>query len=218
MLDYIEKLKLDDPEVSQKKGKLIQITKEKEKFYSINIMDIIKFKINQKIITAIRTIVSSNNTLKNVSEIKIFFDGGCSNKERLGFFGCSFYFNDFSLFQIAGNIGPHNTNNTSEYFGLIISLIFLDLLQIKDFNIGVVKIFSDSELVCRQVQGKYKINTPHIIILNSIVMALQKKFYMNNDKGIIINYTHVLREFNEEADKLANIGKTFENNCLVVNY
>jgi ribonuclease HI len=218
LLDYIEKLKLNDPEVSQKKGQLIQITREKEKFYSINIMDIMKFKIDQKIITSIRNIVFSNNTLKNVSEIKIFFDGGCANKERLGFFGCSFYFNDHSLFQIAGNIGPNNTNNTSEYFGLIILLIFLDLLKIKDFNIGIVKIFTDSELVCRQVQGKYKINTPHIIILNSIVMALQKKIHISNNTGIRINITHVLREFNEEADKLANIGKTFENNCFVVNY
>jgi ribonuclease HI len=181
-------------------------------------MDMMKFKIDRKIITSIRTIISSNDSFKNISMIKIFFDGGCANKERLGFFGCSFYLNDQKLFQIAGNIGPDNTNNTSEYFGLIMSLIFLNLLRIKDFKIGSVKIFSDSELVCRQVQGRYKINTPHIIILNSLVKAMLRKFHVSTGSGVRIDVSHVMREFNEEADKLANIGKTFENNCFVVNY
>lgn len=171
----------------------------------------IKFKIDQKILNSIRKNLESFNFSKNF-QMKIYFDGGCANKDRLGFFGCSFYINDQNLIQLAGNIGPNNTNNTSEYFGLVISLIFLDLLRIKDFKISNVKIFSDSELVCRQVQGRYKINTPHILILNSIVKNILKKF----ETKIEIN--HVLREFNEEADKLANIGKTFENNCFVVNY
>ena len=188
---------------------MVEIRKEKEKIYTINILNLVKFQVEQGIITSVRNILSSNST---ISYVKIFFDGGCATKDRLGVFGCSFYLNDKKLFQIAGNIGPNNTSNTSEYFGLVMAIIFLDLLQIKDFNIVKVKIFSDSELVCRQVQGIYNINTPHILILNLIVKSILKKFQCK------IEIEHILRKFNEEADRLANTGKTLENNCFVVNY
>jgi ribonuclease HI len=55
----------------------------------------------------------------------------------------------------------------------------------------------DSELVVRQMQGRYKIKEPSLQELAKIVVKLQKHF-------TDVHFTHVRRELNREADKLVN--------------
>lgn len=80
------------------------------------------------------------------------------------------------------------TNNQAEYLALIIGL-----LSLEDNNINI---FSDSELLVRQIKGEYKVKNSNIKELYDFAVELLRKF----------NYTitHILRDKNQVADKLAN--------------
>lgn len=103
------------------------------------------------------------------------------------------YLNHNTLFTLKGNIGSNNTNNVCEYMSLIYGLIMCKLLNINKN----LRVFTDSELLEKQFKGEYKLKTPHIVLLNKMLLELSSQF--TNFK-----ITHVLREFNRKADNLAN--------------
>ena len=55
----------------------------------------------------------------------------------------------------------------------------------------------DSELIVRQMQGRYKIKEPTLQLLAQEVIKLRGKFKL-------VTFHHVPREQNKEADKLVN--------------
>jgi len=85
------------------------------------------------------------------------------------------------------------TNNYAEYTALKIALE-------EAYNMGArrVRLFLDSELVVRQLKGEYKIKSEDLKPLYESVTYLLKKFDY-------YEINHVNREFNKEADKLANL-------------
>ena len=89
------------------------------------------------------------------------------------------------------------TNNVAEYKALILSLE--EAVKISNFQypISNIQINMDSELVVRQMQGKYKIKEPTLKVLAQEVFSLINKFKN-------VEFTHVFREKNKEADKLVN--------------
>jgi ribonuclease HI len=84
------------------------------------------------------------------------------------------------------------TNNVAEYQALLQALRFAALRGAKR-----VRIYSDSELVVRQVNGQYKVKHPDMQALHAEARALLGGFH---DAQI----AHVRREQNRQADKLAN--------------
>lgn len=84
------------------------------------------------------------------------------------------------------------TNNEAEYEGLIKGLELAARHGITDLEVK-----GDSELIIRQVSGKYKVKSPNLKPLHAKVIDLKKKFKK-------INFTHVFREFNRDADTMAN--------------
>jgi len=84
------------------------------------------------------------------------------------------------------------TNNCAEYKALILAL-----LAARDLGADHIQINMDSELIVRQMQGKYKIKEPSLKVLAAEVLGLT-----NNFKQVIFH--HVPREQNKEADKLVN--------------
>jgi len=99
----------------------------------------------------------------------------------------------------AGNIiGRHKkyigetTNNFAEYQALILALQEAHKLGVEHLEIKM-----DSELIVRQMQGRYKIKEPQLKVLAAEVFKLS-----NNFKSI--SYMHILRTANKEADKLVN--------------
>ena len=90
------------------------------------------------------------------------------------------------------------TNNVAEYKALIKALELI--LKIKDIeNSYEIKVFMDSELIVKQLNGVYKVKQNHLIPLFNSVKKLDSKFKK-------INYSHVKREdkYQQEADKLVN--------------
>jgi ribonuclease HI len=86
------------------------------------------------------------------------------------------------------------TNNVAEYRALIAGL---ELALAK--GIMELEVFMDSELVISQVQGKWKIKNKGLQPLALKASSLLKQFESTT-------LTHVPREENADADKLANQG------------
>jgi len=84
------------------------------------------------------------------------------------------------------------TNNYAEYSGLLAALSY----AIKH-GFKALKVVSDSELMVKQIRGEYKVNSPTLKELNAQAMKLI-------DQLDYFDITHVLREKNKEADRLAN--------------
>lgn len=84
------------------------------------------------------------------------------------------------------------TNNVAEYSGLLAALDYAARAQYQS-----LKIFSDSELLVRQMQGRYKVNSPGLKPLFDKAQLLVQKFHL-------FSIEHVLREQNKEADRLVN--------------
>ena len=86
----------------------------------------------------------------------------------------------------------HKTNNEAEYWALLIGL-----REAKRWGIGSIHIFTDSELVARQVEGIYRVKDSNLKGLHQEVMGNLKAFSSFEIESIP-------REENREADRLAN--------------
>ncbi len=95
--------------------------------------------------------------------------------------------------EISDYIGE-TTNNIAEYTALVTAL--KTALEIYSEDVEVI---SDSELMVKQINGEYKVKNQGIKPLFEEATRLIKQF-----KSFSIR--HVKREFNKEADELANIG------------
>ncbi len=84
------------------------------------------------------------------------------------------------------------TNNFAEYSGLLAALEF----AVRE-NPPSLKIYSDSELLVRQMQGRYKVNNANLRELFTRAQSLVSKLQS-------FSIEHILRESNKEADRLVN--------------
>jgi ribonuclease HI len=85
------------------------------------------------------------------------------------------------------------TNNVAEYQALIHALKYA-----LDHGAKRVQVFSDSELVVRQMGGQYRVKHPGMVPLHREAAALLSRF------GSDARLSHVRREQNRDADRLAN--------------
>ena len=84
------------------------------------------------------------------------------------------------------------TNNYAEYSGLLAALEF----AVREKHPSL-KVLSDSELLVRQMQGRYKVKSPGLIDLCDRARALVRKLEH-------FSIDHVLRQYNKDADALVN--------------
>lgn len=85
------------------------------------------------------------------------------------------------------------TNNYAEYSGLLAALNYTLRHGFK-----ALKVISDSELMVKQVNGQYKVSSPTLKELHDRAVKLI-------DQLDYFEITHVLREKNRQADRLANL-------------
>ncbi len=86
------------------------------------------------------------------------------------------------------------TNNQAEWQGLVYGL---QTILEKFENEVQVKVYLDSQLVVRQIQGIYKVKKPELKPWFEKASELKKQFKA-------VEFFDIRREFNKEADKLAN--------------
>jgi ribonuclease HI len=94
------------------------------------------------------------------------------------------------------------TNNVAEYTALV-----RGLGAAADLGLKRLAVFSDSELLVKQMNGEYRVKHPDLLPLYEDARELVKEFES-------VSIAHVRREFNKRADALCNealddkLGKT----------
>jgi len=96
------------------------------------------------------------------------------------------------VLELAKKFG-RDTNNVAEYYALLAALDFATT-----HGIGALRIRSDSELLVRQMQGRYKVKSADLKPLHerASILSRQLKYFA---------IEHVPRERNRDADSLANL-------------
>lgn len=84
------------------------------------------------------------------------------------------------------------TNNVAEYSGLLAALEYAERKKITS-----LRIFSDSELLVRQMRGQYKVKNAALKELFDRAQAMVRRLEK-------FSIEHVLRESNKDADRLVN--------------
>ncbi len=88
----------------------------------------------------------------------------------------------------------HTTNNIAEYRALL-----LGLERALALGVAALEVRADSELLIKQLKGEYRVKSEGLKPLFEKARQLLARFES-------VQLTHVRRELNAEADKLANRG------------
>ena len=140
-------------------------------------------------------LINLNQRLNVDGNISMFIDGAADLNSKTAGIGGVIYTDNEELFTFSEYLHD-STNNEAEYTALIRGLEYL--IKMKLLN---VDIFSDSELVVKQISGEYKVKNPRMQLLNQKASSLFSKI----DEW---TFTHVLRDKNKVADKLAGEGRS----------
>lgn len=128
----------------------------------------------------------------NGDAIEIYIDGAARGNPGESGIGVLIKENQASYREVKKYLGT-KTNNQAEYTALITALESTQELKNR-----TIKIFTDSLLMANQMNGVWKVRHPEIAVLNKKAKELIRSF-----KDISI--THIRRELNQEADRLANL-------------
>lgn len=121
---------------------------------------------------------------------RAWIDGACRGNPGEAGFGVLLE-TDSGSEEILGFLG-RTTNNVAEYAALLAVLA-----RACDLGLDRLTLFSDSELLVRQMGGRYRVKAPHLIPFFLKALSLRRR---------ISHFTlrHVPRGENSKADGLAN--------------
>jgi len=130
-------------------------------------------------------------------KLAVYIDGG--SRGNPGEAGIGIHFP--GVVRIAEYLGTA-TNNFAEYSSLLTALRYAVFTRCRELHV-----YADSELVVRQIQGDYQVRNEAI---RPLYQAAQRWIALIPDFSI----SHVRREQNKEADKLANLAMDTRRNTL----
>ncbi|MGI5854046.1 MAG: ribonuclease HI family protein [Bacillota bacterium] len=122
----------------------------------------------------------------------VYTDGASRGNPGLAGIGLVFFGSDGQEIKRIHRFLGTTTNNVAEYTALLTALE-----QALTMNVGQLNVFSDSELMVRQMNGEYKVRDEKLIPLYQQARQLASKFSK-------VTYTHIPRSRNKIADQLAN--------------
>lgn len=138
----------------------------------------------------------TENLLKKKDVLNIYTDGASRGNPGKGAGAFIFLKNDENVIFEKGVefLGNKITNNVAEYQAIINALT-----QAVKYASGNIKLYSDSELVVKQLSKIYKINKVHLKKKANKIFELMKNFES-------VKFFHVRRnnEFIQICDKLCN--------------
>lgn len=124
-------------------------------------------------------------------EATAWIDGASRGNPGAAGFGVHFQKSD-GVEELVGFLGQ-TTNNVAEYAALVAALTLA-----RRSGIDNLTIYSDSQLLVRQVEGSYKVKAPHLVPIFLKVIQLRQALSS-------CQIHHVRREENRDADRLANL-------------
>jgi ribonuclease HI len=123
-------------------------------------------------------------------QAEAWVDGASRGNPGEAGFGLLFRFGERAD-EICGFLGE-TTNNVAEYIGLIAALTLAAREQVDRLTV-----YSDSQLLVRQMQGQYRVKAPHLKPIYLRALRLRQQIAR-------FEIRHVPREDNRDADRLAN--------------
>lgn len=91
----------------------------------------------------------------------------------------------------------NTTNNIAEYFAVLMAATWISKNN-KRLNFSEATFLLDSELVVKQLTGVYKIKSANLLKIANKIRNLIK------EEDLKLEFKHVRREFNKDADALVN--------------
>jgi len=125
-----------------------------------------------------------------MSHLVAYVDGGSHGNPGPSGIGVLIEHSDGGKTRIARWIGHHD-NNVAEYAALLEALQYALVLKAEALHV-----FSDSEVVVRQMKGEYACRSPRLYSLHWVCQKLAR--------SLQFSIAHVRREDNVEANRLAN--------------
>ena len=119
-------------------------------------------------------------------------DGGARGNPGPAAYGVVMRDGDGKVLAELGKYLGAQTNNYAEYSGLLAALEYA-----QQHGFTAMKVFSDSELLVKQIKGQYKVSSP---ILRPLFDQAKKMIAHLQHFSI----QHVFREQNRDADRLVN--------------
>ena len=127
--------------------------------------------------------------------IVIYTDGGARGNPGPAGAGVVAYDGQKKVFDLKKYLGDGKTNNWAEYEALALGL---QEAKKRGLGKGEVEVRMDSELIVRQMQGKYQVKEetlwPQYMKVHNLIVANFSS----------IHFHHIPREQNKEADRLVN--------------
>ena len=125
-------------------------------------------------------------------DVRIWVDGACRGNPGPASIGGLILGKGGSVLREISECLGDTTNNVAEYTALIRALE-----EAKALGARRVEAFSDSQLLVRQMSGQYRVKHPGLKPLHLRAAELARGFER-------FAFTHVPREQNRDADRLAN--------------
>jgi ribonuclease HI len=123
---------------------------------------------------------------------RLFTDGGARGNPGPAAYGYVLEAEDGTVLAAHGEHIGSATNNVAEYSGLVAGLRKALELQVPE-----VEVVSDSELMVKQMRGEYRVKNEALRALFAEADRLARAVGK-------VEYRHVKRAHNEEADRLVN--------------
>lgn len=125
-------------------------------------------------------------------KVTAFVDGASRGNPGPAGYGVFMTTDAGEVIEINGYLGT-TTNNVAEYSGLLEALAVA-----KNEGATEVEIVSDSELLVKQMLGKYRVKHPNLVPLFERAKSMSRGFRR-------FSIRHTLRAGNKDADRLANV-------------
>ena len=127
------------------------------------------------------------------AKLTIYTDGGARGNPGPAGIGAVLYDEQKNIVaEISEYIGE-TTNNQAEYKAVVAAIA-----KAKELGAEELDFYLDSELVVKQLNREYKVKTkglaPLFVQIYNMILNFKK-----------VSFSHVRREFNKEADMLANL-------------
>lgn len=133
-----------------------------------------------------------HNGSKWPEKVFIYTDGASRGNPGPASLGVHIVDDNGHIYKQMGEELGHQTNNFAEY-----SAVVKGLEIALEHHVRQIVLRSDSQLLIRQLEGKYKVKSSHLRPLFQKCQELLKQFES-------FQLEHVQREWNKEADWLAN--------------
>jgi ribonuclease HI len=149
-------------------------------------------KILEKAAAAIEGNGHDEPTEPVLSRVRLYSDGAARGNPGLAGAGAVLVEPSGQVVDRIGKFLGTQTNNYAEYMGLL-----LGLRRARELSVREVEVFADSELMLRQLGGRYQVKSASLRPLYEEALSLFNDFER-------VKLVHVPREMNRAADEMSN--------------